>query len=381
MKEYKILIIGQLYDNHQIRFISNLKEENPNITVDFFSYCKDKPIPKELEGLIRNSYCLYTKTGRRYGKLWPLYDLIDIIKLKRYFSQIDEFYDIVNIHFPSYRYSFIVNNLKCICNKIVVTPWGSDIYRLNKYLLHLLKPLYKKADYITAVSEKFKVDIYRILQLPSIKIKVLDIASDTIDYIIEHRDIISVDNAKKSFNVQGKYVICCGYNGHISQQHDKIINAVHDMITEFPNEVVLFLPFMYGGTSIYKENIVQLVTSYGIKYVLFEQYLDKHHMFLLEQACDMLIHIQSTDASSCSVQEFLLLNKKIINGKWLKYPQLSHNGVPPFIETPNVESLKSVIKKSINSDINIPKETHDYIESCGWRCWRRKWNDFFENIT
>ena len=380
MKIYKILIIGQPYDKHQIRFITNLKTENPNVQVDFFSFYKDRPMPQELQNYINNDYCLYNHLGTRYGKLWFIYDIIDIIRLRRMFSKIDEYYDVVNIHFPSYRYSFVVNQLKRMSKTIIVTPWGSDIYRRSKLQLYLLKKLYKEADYITAVSEKFKIDIRRILKIPDLKIEVLDIASDTIDYIAEHKKIINVDEAKRTLNVQGRYVVCCGYNGHLSQQHEKIIKAIQDVRYEFPFKVVLFLPFMYGGNNVYKEKILNLVKSFDLDYVLFDRYLDKRQMFLLEQASDMMIHIQSTDASSCTVQEFLLLEKKIINGSWLKYPNLIIGGVLPYFETPDADGLNSVISNSLRTEISIPQATLKYIENCGWKYWRKKWNLFFESF-
>lgn len=380
-KDYKLLLIGRLYNKHQIRFIQNLKMENPEVQIDFFSYQKEKSLPDELKGLINKEYYLYPKIKERSIFFQKVYDIIDIIRLNQFFKQIEDHYDIINVHYPSYLYTFLYNQFRRISDCIVLTPWGSDVYRCKWRNLQILKFLYKKADYITAVSEKFRNDLIKIFRVSISKTIVLDMASDTIDYILENKCFITKQMAKKSFGIENQLVICCGYNGQKAQQHKSIISSIYKAKEYIPKNVVLFLPFMYGGDETYKREIVDLTELYGFNYRLFDTYLDKKEMFLFEQATDLLIHIQTTDASSCSIQEFILLEKKVINGEWLKYPQLVNGTELPYFETKSVDSLADTIKVALSTDIKISKNTLDYIEGCGWKSWIKQWNNFFQTIA
>lgn len=377
---YKLLIIGRIYNNHLRRFIQNLKNENSNVLIDVFSLHREEQIPKELNGLINKEYYLYYKNEHRSGLLQPVYALIDIVKLIRFFNRINEHYDIINIHYPSYVYTFCLRQLKKLSDNIVLTPWGSDVYRCNWRQLQVLKILYRKADYVTAVSSKFRDDLLRIFGLPITSSPILDMASDTIDYIVDKKQVISSAEAKRKLNVDGKYVICCGYNGQSAQQHIAIIKSLRAIKKYLPSNFVLFLPFMYGGDETYKMEVIKVAEDSKFMYRIFESYLDTANMFLLEQATDMLIHVQTTDASSCSIQEFILLEKKIINGEWLKYPQLTSCSIEPYFVTSSIESLSDTIREAIDTNIIIPNETIEYIKSSGWRSWIKKWNQFFISI-
>ena len=377
---YKLLIIGRIYNNHLIRFIQNLKNENGSVQIDVFSLYKEKQIPKELVGLISKEYYLYIGKDHRSKIMQKASSLIDIIKLISFFNRISEHYDIINIHYPSYFYTFCYRQLKNISDHIVLTAWGSDVYRCNWTQIQFLKILYRKADYVTAVSSRFRDDLLRIFGVPSESMPILDMASDTIDYIVDNKQVISSDEAKRKLNVSGKYVICCGYNGQRAQQHIAIIKSLSAIKKHLPSNFVLFLPFMYGGDETYKIEVIKIAEDSKFKYRIFESYLDTANMFLLEQATDMLIHVQTTDASSCSIQEFILLEKKIINGEWLKYPQLTSCSIDPYFVTSSIESLPETISDAITANIIIPHETIDYIKSNGWRSWIKKWNQFFISI-
>lgn len=381
MKNYKILIVGRIYNKHLIRFVQNLKLENPEAQVDIFSYYKEGPLPEGLEGLLNMEYYLYITKKKRINYLQRVYDIVDIIGMLKKLTQIKQHYDIINIHYPHYIYTFLFSQFRRLSDRIILTPWGSDVYRCGFINLQILKTLYYKADYITAVNDKFKNDLVRILKVNHSKIRVLDMASETIDYILNNKSIITKDKAKKALNVEGNYIICCGYNGQKAQQHKDIISAIYKVKERLPNNVVLFLPFMYGGDNAYKKEIVNLTEAYGLKFVLFDKYLKTEDMFLLEQATDLMIHIQTTDASSCSIQEFILLEKKVINGEWLKYPQLEFNREHPYYELKSNESLAETIITAFSTNISISKQTLRYIESCGWKSWIKKWNAFFESLV
>lgn len=51
-KDYKLLLIGNVYDNHLVRFIKHLKIENPNILIHCFSLRLDRELSDDAKKFI-----------------------------------------------------------------------------------------------------------------------------------------------------------------------------------------------------------------------------------------------------------------------------------------------------------------------------------------
>ena len=104
------------------------------------------------------------------------------------------------------------------------------------------------------------------------------------------------------------------------------------------------------------------------------------HLFLLRQATDMFIHIQPTDASSASLQEYILCEKKIINGSWLQYPQLEKNGLKPYFEVEKLENLGQAIVDAYRSEpIKIDTELFKFFEKQQWKVVIKNWDHLFSS--
>ena len=92
----------------------------------------------------------------------------------------------------------------------------------------------------------------------------------------------------------------------------------------------------------------------------------------------MFIHVQPTDASSASLQEYILCEKKIINGSWLKYPELIKNGVIPYFELDNMENLGQKIVDVYRSEpIKIEESLLNEFENKTWNVVIKDWDNLF----
>ena len=290
---------------------------------------------------------------------------------------IGEHYDIVNIHVPSSVIGLITSELKKLGDTRVITPWGSDFYRAGKIGRMMLKPLFKRADYICSAGNRFAKDVKAYFNLPDSKLAYLDIGSETIDYISENKNNISPKQARKELCLDGDYFITCGYNAHKEQNHLSIIEAISEIRDNLPEKLTLLFPMTYPHDEVYIRQVKQKAADKSLHAVFFEKYLDLKTLFLLRQATDMFIHVQSTDANSASVQEYLLLGKNVVNGSWLRYDELEKNGIPYYL-VDNMESLsKDILNTYKKGPINVAEETFQYIESYGWKQWIKKWNSFF----
>lgn len=379
MEEYKLLVIGNLYDNHLIRFIRNLKSCNNKVIIDVLSINAIDRVPSEVEDIVRKVHFFRYKTS----SIRIIRVIQRIVLFNTFLKEIakNEHYDIVNIHFPTFDYSFSVSNLKKLADKIVLTPWGSDIYRVGKLRLSILKYLYRKADYVCNPNTRFGKDVREILSLKKEQIVNLSMGSETIDYIIENKNNISVVEARKVLSLEGDYFITCGYNAHIAQNHKAIIDGVAKFNDRYPGKISLLFPMTYPKNVEYVDEIKQYVNDKGLNAYFFTDYLDLPTIFKLRQSTDMFIHVQNTDANSASVQEYLLLGKKVLNGEWLRYDNMEIDGEIPYTLVKDLSSVSDAIEKALKEDIKISTKLHEYLESSGWKEWILHWDAFFKQIT
>lgn len=377
MKEYKLLVVGNIYDNHLIRFVSNLKELNPQVTIDFLSTESGKALNERIEKVVSNVYWFKeplkgNKYSREFIKIWNIRSTLKKINTK-------EHYDIVNIHFPIEEYGFAARLFKQLGDTLLVTPWGSDVYRCGKRGRYLLRRVFNKCDYVSGAGNRFSKDVQQIFSLPDRKIVKLDIGSETIDYISENRSAISQLEARTQLDLKGDYFITCGYNAHKAQHHLEILDAINKIRNELPEELTLIFPVTYPKDEDYISELKKRSMEYSFHSVFFSDYLQVKDLFLMRQATDMFIHVQSTDANAQSVQEYLLLEKNVVNGEWLRYPELEKDGIPYY----TAESIKtlshSILDAYKHGPLSISDGTLRYIESYGWKPWIVKWNEFYES--
>ena len=372
---YKLLVVGNIYDNHLIRFVSNLYEENPLVDIDFFATINGGEVSDRVKKAVKDIYKVKgvdsnNKFIRKFQRILRTRMALRSIERRKH-------YNVVNIHFPLEEFGFAVGPFKKLGDSILVTPWGSDVYRSGKRSRFLLKRLYKGADRICGTGNRFSKDVQKIFNVPESKFVKLDIGSETIDYISEKRNDIGAEDARRKLGLSGEYFITCGYNAHTEQHHLIILDAIYQIKDMLPKETVLLLPLTYPKNESYIKEIKERVKKYEMRAVYYENYLQIEDLFLVRQSTDMFIHVQSTDANAQSVQEYILLSKNVLNGSWLRYCELEMDGIPYHL-TDTLKSLPQAIRKSFEQGpVKVSESTIDYIASYGWKPWIKKWNDYF----
>lgn len=378
MKEnscYSLLIVGIINDHHIQRFIKHLRSVNSSARIDFLATTINDNVPQEVLSCVDNLY-VAAEISKKNSFIEPLLKFTATLKVLK--SIQSNHYDVVNIQNAHYYRFFYIKYLRRMTNTILLTPWGSEIYRVNGIRKFLLKKLIKSVDVVTTANNKFGNDVKRLFKLPKEKTVCLDIGSDTIDYITENLITIDKATAKKELNVEGKYVITCSYNGSPTHKHEIIIDAINRIKDQLPDNLVLFFPFTYAAPQGYSSKLKSQMDHLGIKYLFFEKYLSVKELFLLRRAADVFIHIQPSDANSQSLQEYLLCGSKVVNGEWLRYSELECDGVMPYYVVKDLDDLSEVLLMAYKADsIVVPQKTIEYIRSYGWREWIRKWNSYF----
>ena len=384
MKEnYRILLIGNLYNNHMVRFVRNLKQTNPKAIVDGFEpFQKGICFPAELESYFNE--CKLVEFSNNFESFPVLRSIELIMNWKKCFRSFAKgrHYDIVNIHFPMYLERFILDDIKRITNRIVLTPWGSDVYRISNGKRAIVKKIYDCADFVTGAGGRFTQDFMRIYDIPIDKFVKIGIGSETIDYISENKPKLSTEEAKNRLGIGGYYTISCGYNASSAQRHLQIIESIVKVKHMLPKNLMLLFPVTYPQAISYIAELKKTVDYYGLHAMWFDKYMDVSSLFELIMATDLFIHIQTTDANSASLKEYILCEKNCINGSWLKYDDLEEDGVKPFHVVDHLAQLDQVIIDAYKKGApKISNNTLHVVESLGCKPTSVKWNNFFMNIS
>lgn len=382
---YTLLLVGNPYDGHFLRFVKYIHQGNPSAIIDVFGINQNgKCVSSDYNTIVRNIYLF--DCDKKLAKFPILRNLEFIHKLRKYFRSnvAKEKYDIVNIHAPLYYHSFLLNDIKSVTKYLVLTPWGSDVYRISNMERRIVKKLYDASNIVTgSYGLRFTQDVMRIYNIPETKMRNVTLFGDQIDYYMEHKDAISVEQAKNNFGIkEDSYVITCGYNASLGQRHMEIIDAIDKAKTNLPTNIVLLFPFTYGGSNEYKESVKKRVQELGFKGVYCETYLNLESLLKLRLATDMFIHIQTTDANNGSLKEYLYFDKNVINGGWLRYDDIEENDYRPYHVTPTVDDLSKVIERAYRQGpVPLRKRVKETIEYYSYHNLVPKWIELFMSLV
>lgn len=379
-----ILIVNHTFSDHVVRFITHLKRATSDIVIDFLAPKEAGEPPLRIQELVRTFYT-YDDVPKKgfFRRLFLRYRLHNVISLRRVVVSLakDNKYDSITIHYPMWHYLSIIDILKRMTENILLFPWGSDVYRATWYEKLGLRRLYRKAKYIGSQNNRFRKDFCRILKVEKSKLVDLNIGSDLVDFIRLNKSALSKEKAKETLGVQGKYVITCGYNNQPSQRHCEMIDAINFVRGKLLKDIVLFFPVTYGGSKQYTENLIKKARECRIDSRFFVKYLPESEYFTLMRATDLFIHVQTTDADSGSVKEFILSGAKVLNGSWLKYDDLLMYKPLPYFEVKDMNSLGDDIINAVEAEpIDINPKTYEILYEFGWEYAIKAWKQFYESI-
>ena len=388
MKKYNILIVGlKCYSGHIREFVVNLKKKNPQarITLVTFSVRDEfkNDILKSVDQIIR------IKQYHGFIKLPIVYSIMDLLYLYWGFLKLHLFhhFDIVDIHYPRAFLKRIMPIIRMMTKNIVITPWGSDVMRVDdKKSIENLCNICSQARYITVARDsmigKYVIDKFKMNPEKMVK---LGWGGEFFDFIQENSGKVTAESAKERFGLTDKFVISCGYNMQYEQRQEEIIDAIYSMKDQLPNNLLLLFPFTYGRCAQHikhKDEITDKCKSLGLDCTVIEEYLDLADLLKLRMATDIFVHVQTTDAGSRCVMEYVYCNKKVVHGAWIKYAYLEDYKPSCYFPVDKMENLGSVIVKASQAKVEeLPQEVKTIIQERGWNHKITLWNNFFESLV
>lgn len=389
-QDYSILIIGAFcHPSHITRFIRNLKLNNPLVGISLLTDREPSVFPSEVHDSI-DEYIKWRFTSRmhRFPLVNRMINRISSILQMRNLAK-ERHYDIINIHYPQSFMCYLMGFVRRMATTIVVSPWGSDVLRLKgRKKRRQLATVFRKADYITVgPNGVIGRTLINEMKVGEEKLHFLAWGSETIDYINEHFSEISTEDAKQRLGLCNHYVITCGYNAFEEQRHERMIEAIGRIKNQLPQDLILLFPVTYGFSygnrkKEYVEKLKGLCRDSCLTAVFYEDYLSVADLFLLRQATDMFIHIQTTDGGNSSLQEYVLCGKKVVHGSWIHYPHLEQYKPLFYYPVDDLDSLEQAVLDAFNAEpINCPAEVLDYIRKRGWKAKMALWDSFFASVA
>ena len=375
----RILVIGSGMDD---KFIGNClracKKISPDMHFDFIaSYGEgNSPFRKEVDEYVSvKKY--YSSVCYKIPKLRGLCNQYDLVKTIREYADRCKGqgmkYAACQIHALNPFYAKVADDLKYIADRLIISPWGSDILRAKPHAIPNLRKLAAKSDVITCPKGiRFENNIIDILHAPAEKLYDLSLGVIAIDEILK-REAVTIEQAKHSLGVEGKYTIVIGYNANPGHNHLKAIESLASVRGQLPAHYIVLVPLTYGGSPPYKAKIELLLKSYDMPYKLFLQYMSDAEVVNLRKATDLFIHAQQTDANCGTIAEYLLCRKKIINPSWITYPHYEVFG-SPFYSFSNFNELPQAIVTAVRDTTSrVSTRLADDIALSGWNHKAADW--------
>lgn len=346
MSEKRILLVG----NGNKQFITNCvhwlkKDTKNNYVVDILSDRQVKDENKKYYNTIfqkKDSNLIYRiiskiKGVRRYYRYFFYNKIIQTLPK----------YDIVHFHYISIDSYFIIEQFKKnTISKIILSIWGSDMYRVSPYSEKRFIDVCQNANALTFTNQK-SIDYFKNkynwnknnLMLCRFGLTMLE----NLKKLTTTRE-----ECKKQLNWNPqKRAITIGYNLHTAQQHLEILTQFEDeKVKKLKDEIQLILPITYGGTPRYKNQLLKKINQLPFEYTIYSTFLTDEKVAKIRQASDVLIQLQLTDQFSGSMQEHLYSRNVVITGSWLPYETLKEHGAW-FVEIGKLEELTKVIPEII----------------------------------
>lgn len=383
---YRLMIVAYGASLLQIlTFVKNLKKENPSAVIHLLTNLKMDSITCHIKDYVTRVYQIQEYSGRfRKGSFGILFNK-GLFLCQLFFLSLSEKYDVVNIHFARPSLLKAMPLLNRMTKNIVITPWGSDVLRLeDESAINRMRIIYSYASCVTVrpysqagieIAQKFHYDPQRMLPLRW--------GLEYVDFIEEANPNKSMEESKKRFGLSGRYVITCGYSTAPSHRHEAIIDAVNSIKGHLPCNLTLLFPFTYGwGSQEYVQSIKDKCSSLNLDAVYVEEYLNFEDLYTLRMATDLFVHVQTTDAGASCVMQYILCRKKIVHGSWMKYVDLEQFNPLFYYPVNRMEDLGSVILDAYHSDgIVIPEGVIKTIMDRGWNKVMKKWDEYFRSMV
>jgi len=293
-------------------------------------------------------------------------------------------YDICHIHLLDPNIGLIAGHLRRRARHLIVSVYGSDLYRTSPRYRFLQRHLIEKADAITFTNQMTSEDFVSIFgeQYRS-KIRVVNFGTKPIE-ILKAIEKEPKSVSKKRFGIPASLTaVTCGYAGSPLHQHLAILESISRSSSALQNKVVLLFPMTYGAPPGYLEQVKTALGRSGFNHMVFDKYLTDDDVAHLRMASDIMINVPESDQFSGSMQEHIFARNIVINGSWLPYDVLYNKGITT-LKAASVEDVGPLVIRAMQNYDDLlasSQKGRDVVWSfLSWEMNTPKWLTLYQQI-
>lgn len=235
-------------------------------------------------------------------------------------------FDLIHVHGVNRSRGNIGKYLRNICDKLIVSVWGDEIFRNSPETMKKHKVYYSCADRIT-MATKVMIDRFNSVYNNEFaaKVSMNKFAIGLFDKIDVVKNEFTRGQICEEFGIKHpeKTLVFVGHNGREAQRHTELTKELLNLPQELKDNIILIYTMTYGvRDNAYIEEMEAAAKQTGCEYVILRDFMNEETSAKLRSICDIMLHAQLTDAFSASIQESLYSGSIIINGSWLPYNEL-----------------------------------------------------------
>ena len=277
-----------------------------------------------------------------------------IFKVRKLIAKLNP--DIVHIHYLGY-YGLL--GLFSGSNKIISTPWGSDVIEGKKSFLkkQILYRILRKSKLIICDAYHMRDELKK-LNVPSTKINIINFGVDTKKFVKKERNLKVLDK----FNISNELTIISLRNFEAVYDIKTLILAAKIILKQIPD-----VHFLLVGRGTLEKELKELVHSLGINNSIhFTGFVDKQLLPSLLSSSDIYVSTSLSDAGlSSSTAEAMSCETPVVISDSAENDQWVNNKVNGFLfSTKSFEQLAEILIKLIKDKplrLKVGKEGRNII--------------------
>jgi hypothetical protein len=349
----RILLIGDLNSSFVRDYALNLKSRNhSDLQIDLFATVQPMLQPSGYPFEKIFSYRYVARRGSN-KKLNTLFRTVSLFKFLLFKSRS---YNFIHIHYLLIDFIIVSLLNRLLKNKVIITIYGSDFYKIKNRTKQLFTPFFRHAFYVTFANENTALELRQYYRLDEHRIRICRFGLTSLEKIQN----LHTQSTAQSREILGlpidKLTIAVGYNYNKDQQHHEIFESLADNknLLALQDKINFVVPLTYGTEHYNKQQIIDMLNVFPYSATVFSEFLNEEKLANLRIACDIMIQVQKSDQFSGSMQEHLFAGNVVITGSWLPYGTFQKAGVY-FRQIDNISELGNNLFECI-MDLAAEKE-------------------------
>lgn len=374
MVKKKLLIIGNPNSAFIMQHIENIIKSTKEYKIYILSL---NEAVNFLDFYAENNITIVVNVRPKGTKLWRFL-LATAHKIRR----INMDFDYIHVHCVDRVLLSLAKTLSRKRAKIVISYWGSDIYRKEERAFLNEGPYLEWVSHITFINREMQeiFEAHYGLKYRE-KCQLLDFGNGCMENMLsvslKYKDKL-MEHAKSVFGFpHDKIIVGVGYNGAVIQQHAEVLNEIKKLPSNTRSQLFLFLHMGYGVIEEEREEgIKAILEDMQCEYLISKEFMMGERLALLRYAVDIYVNGERTDAMSATVLEYLYGGKVVVNPLWLQYKFLQENHLKD-VKYNEFADLSGVLEKVLSEEL-VTEEEKNYnkktlYELCSWNSVIGKW--------